>query len=204
MRTAISRALLAGAIVAGTAGLGAPPAVAATWTVTGGPNFTATNAGNLLFKITSSGQTYLCTASTIQGTVSNGTAVAHITSGTLSGCASALGATATGTISAGTFTPVSYAPTPAPGMTSYVLTGVTATFTVHNFAGTCSATVTGSANTIKYGNSGTLTSTADPAPGNLTIAGASGSGCLGLIVTGDKATFAGTYNVSPVITITSP
>jgi hypothetical protein len=200
VRRLVSSSLVVGTVVAGVIGVSATSAFA--WTVSGS-TFTATNVGTVQFKDTATNQTFTCTASTINARVSS-TAVITITSGTFSGCTGSLSSIGTGTISTGTLTPVSYLPTPAPGTTSYVLTGLAATLSIHNLLGTCNAAISGSANNVKYSNTGTLTFTADPAPGNLKFPSASGSGCTSLIVSGDRATFAGKYTVSPVITITNP
>ncbi len=197
MRRLVSSSLVVGTVAVGVIGLSATSAFA--WTVTGGPNITATNAGPVQFKDTTTNQPFTCTASTIKGTVFSN-AVIGITSGTFTGCTGNFGAAGTATISAGTLTPVTY----SSGITSYVLTRVSASLSFHDLLGACTATVTGSANIIRYSNNGILTVTADPAPGNLTIPTTTGSGCSVLIAPGNKATFAGKYSFSPVITITNP
>ncbi len=205
MRKLVSSAVVAGTVVAGAIGLGAPSAFAATWHVTGGPAFTATNSGNLSFKDTTTNQPFVCTGSTASGNApnglkANGNGLATLSNGTFTGCTGNFGSNGTASLSAGTLNGVSY----ASGTTTGTLTGVVATLVIHDLFGTCNAGVTGSVNNVTYSNTGLLTITADPSPGNLTINSATGSGCAGLIASGNKATFAGKYKVSPIITIVSP
>ncbi|GGU23074.1 hypothetical protein [Streptomyces lavendofoliae] len=89
------------------------------------------------------------------------------------------------------------------GVTKGTLTGVKVTLTGTSLLGTCNATIEGSANTGTYTNgTGVLEIVPDATPA-LTVTSASGS-CAGLIKTGDKAKFGAKYQVSPVITVTSP
>jgi hypothetical protein len=204
MRRSAGSALAALAVIVGTLSVGTPSALASTWTVTNGGNFTAKST-NAVFKDTTTNQVFNCTFD-LNGVAPNGTGlsgagIAHIISGTFT-CTGPLGATVNGNVTAGTLNAVSYNPT-APGTTSLTITGLAATAAIHDLLGNCNTSVTGALNNVRYSNNGVLTVTADTSPA-LTIASASGSGCAGLVKAGDKATLSGTFAVSPVITITSP
>jgi hypothetical protein len=207
MRKTLASSVLVGAAAAGAIALTAPAAFAATWTVSNGGNFTATSS-SVSFKDVTTNQTFNCTASTITGNAPNGTGlsgtgIAHLNSGgSFTGCTGPLGSTGTATLGGGTLNAVSYNST-SPGTTSGTITGITATLNIRDLFGTCTAAVSGSVNTVKYVNSGTLTTAPDASP-VLTITSATGSGCAGLIKAGDKTTFTASYSVSPIIKITSP
>ncbi len=206
MRSPIGSALIAGAILAGTAGLGAPPAFAATWTVSNGGAIAAFSVGSTDFRDWSTNNTYSCAIAHLGGNAPNGTnlsgfAIASLGSGTLNGCTGNFGANGTATLTAATFNAGSY----SSGTTIGSLTGIAATLSFQTVLGPCNATVTGSAFLAEYLNSpGVLRIIADAAPGNLTITSATGRGCTGVIASGNRATLAGTYDVSPIIRITSP
>jgi len=206
VRKIVGSSLLVGAAAAGAIALSASAAVAAgTWTVTPGGAFTATGS-SIAFRDTTTNQPFNCTASSINGTAKSGSGLtnplAQITSGTFTGCTGNLGSTGTASISAGSLNGVSYNSTT--GVTTGTITGVSAALVIHDILGTCNASVSGSANNVTYTNStGVLKITADTTPA-LTIASASGSGCASLIRTGDKATFAATYTISPRMTVSSP
>ena len=208
MRKFVASSLLVGAAAAGAIGLTATSALAATWTVSNGGSFTATLASGstVNFKDVTTNQPFNCTGSTVSGNAPNGTGlsgtgIATLSNGTFTGCTGNLGATGTATLTSGSLNAVSY--NSSTGTTTGTITGVNATLSIHDLLGTCTAKVSGSVNNVSYTNAGVLTVTADTTPG-LTITSATGSGCAGLIRTGDKATFATKYSVSPVVHITSP
>jgi hypothetical protein len=197
MRRFVTSTLVMGAAAAGALALGAPSALAATWTVTN-PNASGAFSSSLhsgttvAFRDTTTNQPFNCTGSSVpgsapSGTGLSGTGVATLSGGTFSGC--------TGNLNA-----VSY----SGGVTSGTITGLSATLSIHDLLGTCTAAVSGEVDHATYTNSThQLKIVADTTP-KLTITSATGSGCAGLIRSGDKATFAATYDVTPAITITSP
>src|SRR5215469_11258503 len=97
MRKQLGRVILAAGTVAAALGLAIPAAVASgTWTVTGGPNFTATGT----VKISDGANSFTCTA-TASGTVndeSHGTNTAFftITKFTLTNCKGSFSSTGMG------------------------------------------------------------------------------------------------------------
>jgi hypothetical protein len=210
MRKIVTSSIVVGAAAAGAIALSAPSAFAAQWTVTN-PNSSGTFTSSLLsgttvaFKDVTTNQPFNCTTSSVPGTApsgvfSSGAGLAHLSGGTFSGCTGNLGSTGTASLSAGTLNGVTY----SSGVTHGTITGLAATLSIHDLLGTCTAAVSGEVDTVTYTNSsGQLKVVADTTP-KLTITSASGSGCAGLIKTGDKATFAATYVVNPKITVTSP
>jgi hypothetical protein len=208
MRRFVSSSLVAGAIAAGAIALSAPSALAATWTVSNGGSFTATlkSGTTVAFKDVTTNQPFNCTGSSVAGSAPNGTGlsgtgIAALSSGTFTGCTGNLGSTGTASLTSGSLNAVSY--NASTGVTSGTITGLNATLSIHDLLGTCTAKVAGEVDHVTYNNNGTLTITADTTP-LLTISSATGSGCAGLIKTGDKTTFAATYTVSPIVHITSP
>ena len=210
MRKLVASSLAAGAVAAAVVGLTARSASAATWTVanpdSGGAFTSSLLAGtNVAFRDVTTNQPFNCTTSSVPGTAPSGTGLpatglAHLSGGTFSGCTGNLGSTGTATLSAGSLNGGSY----ASGVTTGTITGITATLSIRDLLGTCTASVSGEVDTVSYDNgTGQLKVVADTTP-NLTINSATGSGCAGLIRSGDKASFAATYVVSPVITVTSP
>lgn len=210
MRRFVASSLAVGAVAAGMIGLSAQSAFAANWTVSN-PNSSGTFTSSLLsgtsvaFKDVTTNQPFNCTSSSVPGTAPSGTnlpatGLANLSGGTFSGCTGNLGSTGTATLTAGSLNGGSY----ASGVTTGTITGVAATLSIHDLLGTCTAAVSGEVDTVSYNNgNGQLKVVADTTP-KLTITSATGSGCAGLIRTGDKATFAATYVVSPIITVTSP
>ncbi|MFB9834490.1 hypothetical protein [Actinoallomurus acaciae] len=210
MRKFVASSLAVGAATAGMIALSAPSALAATWTVTN-PDSSGTFTSALLsgttvaFRDTTTSQPFTCTSSSIPGTATSGTGkpdtgLATLSTGSFSGCKGNLGSTGTATLTSGSLNGVSY----SSGVTTGTITGVNATLSISDLLGTCSAAVSGEVDNVTYTNStGQLKVVADTTP-HLTITSATGSGCAGLINAGDSATFAATYVVSPVITVTSP
>ncbi len=210
MRRFVTSTLLVGAAAAGALALGAPSALAATWTVTN-PNASGAFSSSLhsgttvAFRDTTTNQPFNCTGSSVpgsapSGTGLSGTGVATLSGGTFSGCTGNLGSSGTASLSTGSLNAVSY----SGGVTSGTITGLSATLSIHDLLGTCTAAVSGEVDHATYTNSThQLKIVADTTP-KLTITSATGSGCAGLIRSGDKATFAATYDVTPAITITSP
>lgn len=208
MRKLVTSSLLAGAAAAGAIALTAPSAFAATWTVSNGGSFTATlkSGTTVSFKDVTTNQPFTCTGSTVSGSAPNGTGlsgtgIATLSGGSFTGCTGNLGSSGTASLSSGKLNAVSY--NSSTGVTSGTITGLSATLSIHDLLGTCTAAVSGEVDSVTYNNNGTLTITADTTP-KLSVTSATGSGCAGLIKTGDKTTFAATYTVSPVVHITSP
>jgi hypothetical protein len=211
MRKFVNSSLLISAAAAGAIALSAPSAFASTWTIhnpngNNGPWSASLHTGTVAaFKDVTTNQPFNCTSSNVSGTAKDGTglagtALASITSGTFGGCSGNLGATGTATISSGNLNAVSYDGT---STTSGTITNINAALTINDLFGTCKATVAGAVDHVTYNNNGTLTITPDTTAA-LTISSATGSGCAGLINTGDKANFGATYGVTPILTITSP
>jgi hypothetical protein len=204
MRTLVGSSLLACA-TAGVIAFRAPPALASTtWTVSGGPNLTATST-SAVFKDQTSNQPIHCTSLTFSGSVPNGTGlsgtgIAHFANGSSSGCTGNLGSHGTVTLVAGTFNAISYDPSTA--IVKGTITGAVIAISLNDLLGPCTATATGELDNVTYNNwTRTLTIIADNPP-KLTIVSASGSGCAGLIAVGDKVSFSGSFAVSSNITIT--
>lgn len=201
-----------GAAAAGAIALSAPSAFASTWTVhnpngNGGSWSATLHSGTVAtFNDVTTSQPFTCTGSTIKGTAKDGTglsgtALASVTGGTYTGCTGNFGASGTSSISSGDLNGVSY--DSATGTTHGTITGINAKLNISDLFGTCTATVAGEVDNVTYSNTGILTINADSTP-KLTITNATGSGCSGLINTGDMANFAATYDVTPVLTVSSP
>jgi hypothetical protein len=213
MRRFRTGTLFAGVAAAAAIGLSSPPAFAATWTVSGGPSFTATST-NLGSIDVSTGATFTCSSSTIKGSVTDGTGlagdgIAIITSAafgdstnTCTGTFSSRGTFALHPGTTWSFNAASY--DSASGTTSGAISGVDLDFNFSNLFGTCNAELTGSLGNVTYNNStGQLVISQDSTP-HLTYPKASGPGCAGIWRAGDQATFQATFLVSPRLQITSP
>jgi hypothetical protein len=203
MRKFVSAALLA-AIGIGVIALSAPPALAGTWTVKN-PNTDGSFTGFLAagppatFTDKTTGESLACTGSSLLGVALSGTGRTvpmTISSFAYSSCTGPLDSTGTGGLS-GTYSADSY--DAMTGTTVGQLTGVTGNFTLSNAEGTCKVTITGTLDVVNYANSGSLiSSTLD-----LTVTAATGS-CAGLVNKGDTVTYGALYDITPVLTITSP
>ena len=196
MRNPLIRTLLAAGTAIAAMSLSVTPAMAAgTWSVTGGPNFTAAVSGTITLTDTTSGLGFTCTVGSASGTVvdqsmSTNTAIATI-SGFFFGSASAkchgpLGSTGTLTLKAGTV-PTLNAVSYSDGVTTGTITGLDLILTI-NSIGTCTAEIKGTAG-FTYTNSThilRLTTAGD----NLKVTSTSGA-CTGIIKTGDAITITG-------------
>ncbi|MFF8289791.1 hypothetical protein ACF068_11260 [Streptomyces sp. NPDC016309] len=186
----------------------------ATWTVSNPAAddvFTATNvpAANAVLTNVTTGATITCSVyaasgTAVDGAYASGAGLATIGTATFgtsaTKCNGPLGSKwVSSSVQAMKLNGVTY----AAGVTKGTLTGVKVTLTGTSLLGTCNATIEGSANTGSYTNAtGVLEIVPDATPA-LTVTSASGS-CAGLIKTGDKAKFGAKYQVSPVLTVTSP
>jgi hypothetical protein len=196
MRKYLARTLLVAGTVVAAASLSVPAAMAAgTWTVPGGPNFTATAKAGTTFTLsdTSTGLSFTCTVGTGAGTVTDqtssaNTAIGSITSSTFGSsakkCNGPLGSTGTDAQKAGTTSTLN-AVSFSGGVTTGTITNVDHILTI-NAIGTCTAEVKGTAGAT-YTNSSDLLqfiTTGD----NLSVTSTSGA-CTGIIHLGDVVTF---------------
>jgi hypothetical protein len=207
MRARIAALLLSGGATAAlTVGLAASPALAATWTVKPGGNFTAT-AGQTKLTDTKTKAVLTCKSSKSTGTLKKGkglpgAGIGSIKTQTFSNCKGPLGLTFTVKTShlPWKLNAVSF----KNGVTTGTITGIHATLS----GPACSATVDG---TGASANNGKVKVTYTNSTGKLKVLTTGGnlhvynvSGCAGQINNGDPTTFSGTYTVSPKHTITSP
>jgi len=188
---------------------GTTPAHAATFSVGPGPagttfNFAGT-AGTTLLTDTTTGTQLTCSSSTAAGNgrygpSQAGAGIARITNTTFSNCSGPLGISFTVT-HAGTW--LLNAVTPGAGTVDGTITNISARLS----GPLCSATVTGSVPARFFNSTPTTRARLQVLPtnpGTLTISGV--SGCFGLIRSGDRANFSGTYtiNTPTQLVITSP
>lgn len=210
MRRFIGNSLLVGVAAAGAIVLSATAAFATGWTVDNpndppDPSFTASlHSGTVAtYGDASTGQSFTCTSSALHGSAPSGTSlpnpVATITSGSFGGCNGTLGGTMTVTFGSANVNGWSY--DSVADTVGGNITGISAQLTISSVLGTCTATMAGELDTVTYDNvNAELAIKADTDP-KLTIVSATGSGCAGLVNTGDKVTLAATYDVTPHITI---
>ena len=196
MRKHIARTLLVAGTAVAAMGLAVPAAMAAlTWTITGGPNYTATASAGTTFTLTDTthSASFTCTVGTAAGTVHDQTSgpspFGTVTGSTFGNaahkCSGPLGSTGTDTQKAGTVSNINGAAF-AGGKTTGTITGVDHVITISSILGTCTAEVTGTAG-VTYTNSSRLlqfTTVGD----NLKVISTTGN-CAGLIVSGDNVTF---------------
>jgi hypothetical protein len=207
MRTRIAALLLGGGATAAlTVGLVASPALAATWTVKPGGNFTAT-AGKTTLTDKNTGAVLTCKSSKSTGTLKSGKGLAgagigSIKTQTFSTCTGPLGLTFT--VKTGHLPWKLNASSFKSGVTTGTITGIHATLS----GPACTATVDG---TGASANNGKVKVTYTNSTGKLKVLASGGnlhvynvSGCAGQINNKDATTFTGTYTVSPKQTITSP
>jgi hypothetical protein len=199
--------MLASVAAAATIGLGAGQAFAAGgWSVSPGGNITG-KAGTTKLKDTSTGTVLSCSSAAASGTAKkgkglSGNGIASIKSATFNKCKGPLGLTFTVKSS---HLPWSLnAKSYKSGVTSGTLTGIHATLTGSG----CTATVDGTSATA---NNGMVAGTYSNSTHALKISGSGGNlhvynvkGCFGLIHSGDKSAFSGTYKITPAQTITGP
>lgn len=199
--------LLASVATAATIGLGAGQAFAAGgWSVSPGGNITGT-AGKTTLTDTATGTVLTCASAKATGTAKKGTGlpgngIASIKTATFNNCMGPLGLTFTvktahlpWSLNAKTFNS---------GVTHGTLTGIHATLTGSG----CSATVDG---TGASADNGQVAGTYSNGTHRLKILASGGNlhvynvkGCFGLIHSGDKSNFVGTYKITPAQTITGP
>jgi len=204
MRARFIGAFIAGAALVLSAVVASPAAaVPALWTVTPGGAFTG-SAGVTNLAIQESGIALTCKTSTVSGTAKSGTGLSNpIASIPASpgikffNCSGPFGLTFTVTqVGTWALNGVSYAS--GTGITTGTLTNITA-----NIVGPgCNATVTGFVN-AKFTNSTDILQVIN----NYTLLVSfvdSVNDCLGLINTGEHASFAGSYKITPGLTVTSP
>jgi len=201
MRARLIGALAAGAALAASAVItGTASAVPATWTVSPGGSFTGTAGETDL--TTEGGVELFCSSSTAAGTAQSGSGLsnplAQLPEGGVSfnDCQGPFGLSFdVAHVGTWDLNGVSY---DGSDVTTGTLDNITA-----NISGPgCEATVTGSVNVTYTNSTGVLSvlpdqtlliSTVDP-----------NNDCLGLITQGEHAGFSGDYQISPVLTVTSP
>ena len=193
---------------AAVACLSASPASAttATWTVTPGGSATGT-AGTTDLADSTSGTTLSCTSSTANATLKSGSGLVNplgkITALAFNNCTGPLGISFSASVTG---------PFPMRANSYNATTGTTVVKITHihgSISGPlCSAVVDGTSATA---DNGAVKAKYQNATSQLQVLAAGGnlhiynvSGCLGLINSGDTATFTGTYSVSPGQVITSP
>jgi len=199
------RGRLIGALVAGAAMIAglvmAAPAAAlpATWTVTPGGAFTGT-AGTTVLRIQETGIQLTCRSATAAGTAKSGSGLSNPLATLPPGgvkfntCSGPFGLTFTvAHVGTWNLNGVSYNATT--GVTSGNLSNIVA-----NISGpSCSASVSGSVN-VTFTNS-TDVLAVQP---NYGLIFTSVSGCLGLISTGQHASFSGSFAITPGLNVSSP
>jgi hypothetical protein len=199
--------LLASVAAAATVGLGAGQAFAAGgWSVSPGGSITG-KAGTTTLKDTSTGTVLSCTSAKAAGTAKkgkglSGNGIASIKSASFSNCKGPLSLTFT--VKTAHLPWSLNAKSYKSGVTTGSLTGIHATL---NGSG-CTATVDGTSATA---NNGMVTGTYSNKTHELKILGTGGNlhiynvkGCFGLVHSGDKSSFTGTYKITPAQTITGP
>ncbi|WP_225845113.1 hypothetical protein [Streptomyces sp. HPF1205] len=206
MRKAAKSSLVAGAAIAAAVGFAAAPASAAgTWTVTGGGSFTA-KATNPILTDTRTGTQLKCSSSSAAGSAANGTglsgtAIGSISSVSWTSCSGPLGITFS--VTAQGLPWAVNAASYSGGVTTGTLTGVKAHISGLGCTADFGGATSGSTATLNatYNNS---THTLAVSGGNLHAYNVSGT-CLGLINSGDAATYTASYVLSPAtLQITSP
>jgi hypothetical protein len=199
--------LFASVAAAATIGLGAGQALAAGgWSVSPGGSITG-KAGTTTLKDTSSNTTLTCSSSKAGGTAKKGkglpgAGIASIKTATFTNCKGPLGLTFT--VKTSHLPWMLNAKSYKSGVTSGTLTGIHATLTGSG----CSAIVDGTGATA---NNGMVAGTYTNKSHTLKITGSGGNlhiynvkGCFGLIKSGDKSSFTGSYVITPAQTITGP
>ncbi|ROO86860.1 hypothetical protein EDD29_4442 [Actinocorallia herbida] len=188
------RRIAAAATVAGAGALAlvlSSPALALSWSVTGGGSVTAVNSGNINFQDVTAGITAACTSGSGTGSVPNGsnTPVGTLSSLSLSSCTGA-GISFTLTVNVASSAINVTGPTVS-GVTPGSITGITVNASA--LGGLCKLTAGGGSLNGSYTN----------ATGALTTTGATGvtvtsvtAGCLGLVKKNDVANLTGTFIVS--------
>jgi hypothetical protein len=201
MRARFIGALAAGAALVTTAVMAGPAsAQPATWTVSPGGDFTGTAGETIL--TTESGVELFCSSSTAEGNAPGGTGVSNPLASLAEGgvqfndCQGPFGLTFE-VAHVGTWN-LNGASYDGSDVTTGTLDDITA-----NISGPgCEAVVTGSVNATYTNSTGVLTVLPDQ---TLTISTVDpNNDCLGLITQGEHAGFSGDYQISPVLTVTSP
>ena len=194
MRRRLLSMLAAVVVTVGASTLGAPPAAAATWTVSPGGPFTGT-AGSVVFTDVVTGIRLQCTASTVSGQLSSGTGLSGtgLFSATFgfSGCGGPLGLTISITPCA---IPIFNAESYSNGVTTGTVTNICLRFS----SPSCAFTVAGSASWTYTNSTGVLRIFG---PGTLI---SSVSGCFGLVRNGDTMSIDAIFVLRPPPVITSP
>lgn len=194
-----ARIVLAGCTIVAALSLASPMAMAVgTWTVTGGPAFTASTASGTTFTLTdrTNDSAITCTVATAKGNVTDqsssaNTRVASVTSSTFGDsahkCSGPLGSTGTITQKPGT-TATLNALLYGDGLTTGDIDGADLVLTLTSILGTCSAQITGTAG-FSYINTSHLLSylTVD---NDLQVISTSstGFGCSGIIQVDNEIT----------------
>lgn len=199
-RLAFSAAAAALAIIVGAG----PAAAAATWTVTPGGRFTGM-AGRTTLQDTTTGNSLICTRSSVGGTFKTGrglvgAGIGSIGSGTITGCSSTLPIFVTLRGLPWHINVTSYASGVVHGTISHIQITVALAGCSFMIDGSAAGASDGAAR-FAYSDS-THKLTVLPTRGNLHIYMV--SGCAGLVHNGDGASYTASYTISPGQTITSP
>jgi len=188
MRKQLARTILAAGTAAVVLSLAVPPAMAAgTWTVTGGPNFTAKPATGATFKLTDGANSFTCTAASAAGSVtdqskSTNTNIGSVTASSFTSCTGAFNSKGSDTQKAGTTSTLTVSSFSSP-VTTGTITGVDHILSITSPI-SCSTEVTGTAG-VTYNNT-THELNFTTAGDNLTVVG---TGCNGIINQGTHPTF---------------
>jgi hypothetical protein len=205
MRARLIGVLAAGAAALITSVVVAAPATAlpATWTVSPGGPFQGV-AGETLLEVQESGIQLSCSSSTADGVAQGGTgldnplATIPETPGIVfNDCSGPFGLTF-GVTQVGDWALNGASYDASTGVTTGTIDGITAGIS----GPACSATVEGSVN-VTYTN-GTAELAVLPDFTLVVTSVDPANDCLGLINAGEHANFAGTYTVTPALTVTSP
>jgi hypothetical protein len=208
MRKELARTVLVVGSAAVAMVMGISPAMASgTWTVTGGPSFTAVQSGSITINDSTSSGSFACSVAGASGSVTDQTHAANANVGSMTSltfgsashkCSGPLGATATISEKSGT-TALMTANSFAGGVTSGVA-DIDIVFTISSILGTCTAEAKGPVSFTYDDSTGRLQFISTGS--GLTVTSTSGS-CAGIIKSGDVLFISGTIIVtgSPVSVI---
>jgi hypothetical protein len=199
--------LVTGAAFAAAIALAASPASAAgTWTVAGGGSITGVSTNSVLTD-SGTGTQLKCTSSHAGGTATNGTGlsgtgIASITSVTWTSCSGPLGITFT--VAAQGLPWAVNAVSYSAGVTTGTLSGVKAHISGLGCTADFGGATSGSAATLNVTYTNSSHTLSIKGTGNLHAYNVSGT-CLGLINSGDAASYKADYVVTPsTLQLTSP
>ncbi len=201
MHRKLARAFLAGLTAAVAVLLGTSAAMASgTWTVTGGPRFTAAQSGTVTISDSTSGTAFSCAVATAAGSVTDQSGSANANVGSITSltfgsashkCTGPLGSTATIAEKAGTTASVT-----ATSYSSGVTDGtaeIDIVFTISSILGTCTVEAKGLVDFTYNDSTGVLQFTSIGS--SLVVTSTSGA-CAGIIKSGDHLSISGTIIVT--------